>query len=111
MVDLTYRDDLESLAYTLIRLFRGNLPWTYFVRQGTTEVTRRQAYEQKKRYDGWKFAGDVPTALGMFLNYARSLSPDCVPDYTDWQRRLKQCTWDGGPMKPWNSQRAIGGTN
>ena len=106
---MTYRDDLESLAYTLIWIFRGNLPWNYFSGHGTAKVTLRQVLKQKVHYDGRRLTQEVPAAFGMLLDYARSLSAETLPDYSDWRKKLAQCTWGGGPTKPWKPQAAISG--
>ena len=66
-------------------------------------------YEQKIRYDGRRLAQKVPAAFGMFLDYARSLPADSLPEYADWQKRLGQCTWDRDPVQPWKPQRALSG--
>ncbi|KAG8708124.1 hypothetical protein FRC08_000097, partial [Ceratobasidium sp. 394] len=71
---LAYRDDLESLAYTLLWLLRGSLPWSYYTRHGTTFGRIRQTYEQKKRHNGSTLATGLPDDFGALVDCARSLS-------------------------------------
>ncbi|KAK7696299.1 hypothetical protein QCA50_000953 [Cerrena zonata] len=104
--DLSYGDDLESLAYTLIYLLKGNLPWSYFSKHGTTRGCIRQVWEQKKRYDGQRLSTEIPV-FGMLLDYARSLPRDVSPDYAALQKMFKQCTPNGGSIRPWKAQIAL----
>ncbi|KAG9096667.1 hypothetical protein FRC06_008437 [Ceratobasidium sp. 370] len=87
---LSYRDDLESLAYTLLWLLRGGLPWTYYTQHGTKFGRIRQVYEQKKRHNGSTLAAGLPADFGALVDYARSLEITEKPSYNDWQRRLKR---------------------
>ena len=107
-LDLSYRDDLESLTYTIIRLFKGNLPWSYFSDHGNHRGRIRQVHEQKKAYSGQRLSSEVPI-LGALVDYARSLPTGVVPDYEAWRDRLRRCTWHGGPIQPWRAQRVITG--
>ncbi|KAK7685976.1 hypothetical protein QCA50_010786 [Cerrena zonata] len=106
---LSYRDDLESLAYTLIYLLQGNLPWTYFAAHGTTRSRTRQVYAQKQKYDGKRLVVESNTLpiFGMLLDYARSLSADSIPDYAAWRKDFKGCTSQGDLIKPWKAQTAV----
>ncbi|KAG8761803.1 hypothetical protein FRC11_012932 [Ceratobasidium sp. 423] len=85
---LTYRDDLESLAYTFLFLLRGNLPWSYYTQHGTAHGRIRQVREQKKELRGSQLAAGLPEEFGELVDYARSLSADKLPDYQYWQERL-----------------------
>ncbi|KZT03986.1 kinase-like protein, partial [Laetiporus sulphureus 93-53] len=91
-LDLSYRDDLESLAYTLLFLLRGSLPWSRYTEHGTTLGRLRQVHEQKKVHDGHRLASGLPAEFGLLVDYARSLSAGEVPDYAAWRLKFKQCT-------------------
>ncbi|CAE6491813.1 unnamed protein product [Rhizoctonia solani] len=86
---LTYRDDMESLAYTLLFLLRGSLPWSHYTRHGTVHGRIRQVYEQKRRHGGSQLAAGLPNEFGELLDYARSLSPGEFPNYHEWLGRLR----------------------
>ncbi|KAG8712659.1 hypothetical protein FRC11_014571, partial [Ceratobasidium sp. 423] len=87
---LTFRDDLESLAYTLLWLLRGSLPWSYYAKCRPQVAAIRQVFAQKKRHTGSTLATDLPVEFGELVDYARSLSLDEKPDYNGWRGRLKQ---------------------
>lgn len=89
--DLSFRDDLESLAYTLVSLLRGTLPWSPYTNHGSIRGRLRQIHEQKKSYTGQRLALGIPPEFGMLVDYARSLSFDTLPDYAEWRRRFRQC--------------------
>ncbi|KAG5648360.1 hypothetical protein DXG03_004932 [Asterophora parasitica] len=91
-LDLSYRDDLESLAYTLLFLLRGSLPWTpYTKRHGTYFGRILQVHKQKKSYDGSRLALGLPAAFALLVDHSRSLSAEVVPDYAAWRLKFKQC--------------------
>ncbi|KAG9078306.1 hypothetical protein FS749_009712 [Ceratobasidium sp. UAMH 11750] len=87
---LSYRDDLESLAYSLVWFLRGSLPWSYYTRHGNRLGRLRQVHEQKQRYSGPRLANGLPREFGAILDYARSLSVGAAPDYAEWQKKFKQ---------------------
>ncbi|KAL5639013.1 hypothetical protein ACGC1H_003402 [Rhizoctonia solani] len=86
---LTYRDDMESSAYTLLFLLRGSLPWSHYTRHGTVSGRIRQVYEQKRRREGLQLAAGLPNEFGELADYARSLSPGEFPNYREWLDKLK----------------------
>jgi hypothetical protein len=81
-VRLTRRDDLESLAYVLIYLMRGSLPW---IGKSTTELLDiRMAITSSTLCEG------LPAEFEVFLNYTRSLEFKEKPDY-QYLRGLFSC--------------------
>lgn len=79
------RDDLESLAYTLIYFCRGSLPW-----QGTTGASRRQLYdrimEHKLSIPLHDLCANIPSVYMTFLSYVRRLGFEERPDYSYIQK-------------------------
>ncbi|KZV95491.1 kinase-like protein [Exidia glandulosa HHB12029] len=79
---LYYRDDLESLAYTLFELALGSLPWSsYCGWRGTYFGRVRQVYQQKKAYDGERLGGSLPKAFADLLDTSRHMSSTERPAY------------------------------
>lgn len=81
--DLSRRDDLESLAYTLLFLLRGSLPWQRSPSESSTLLVRMAQVREKKR--AWTGAGlgeGFPDPFGQLLDYSRALGFDENPDYT-----------------------------
>jgi serine/threonine protein kinase len=72
------RDDLESLAYTLIYLLKGALPWQ---RSESTLKEQRVSIVQKKLEFCRNACDSVPVPLTLFLRYAQSLAFEEQPDY------------------------------
>ena len=82
-IRLTRRDDLESLAYVLIYLMQGSLPWQS--RKSTTEILdMRMAITPSALCEG------LPAEFEIFLDYARSLEFKQKPDY-QYLRGLFSC--------------------
>jgi hypothetical protein len=79
--DLDFRDDLESLAYTLLYLLRGDLPWKK-VEHGTVLGRLAQVREKKRSWSGSRLAEGYPPVFGLLLDYARNLDFRECPDYT-----------------------------
>ncbi|KAH7905042.1 kinase-like domain-containing protein [Hygrophoropsis aurantiaca] len=78
--ELSRRDDLESLAYTMIYLFRGSLPWE------TGPFT--DILEQKRQVH--ELCPDLPNEIKLFMDYTRSLEFSSKPDYEYLHGLLKQ---------------------
>ncbi|CAE6402957.1 unnamed protein product, partial [Rhizoctonia solani] len=78
---LTFRDDLESLAYTLLWLLRGSLPWSHYAKCGTRISRIRQVFAQKKCHTGSTLAIELPAEFRELVDYARALAlfeePEC----------------------------------
>jgi casein kinase I family protein HRR25 len=80
-LELSRRDDIESLAYVLIYFCRGSLPW-----QGRKAATRREALDrvlaEKIATPVSDLCSGIPPEFAMCLDYARSLAFYETPDYS-----------------------------
>ena len=80
------RDDLESIAYTIIFLLKGELPW-----QNATGVNKIEKnlniYNMKKKISVNDLCKDLPSQIKEFTNYVKLLEFEEKPDYY-YLRRL-----------------------
>ena len=74
------RDDLESLAYLAVYLFRGSLPWQLGKRL-STNAKWQNAFEMKTNMTVEEICNNCPIEFGIFLKYCRSLKFEEKPDY------------------------------
>ncbi|KAJ3096085.1 hypothetical protein HDU97_006231 [Phlyctochytrium planicorne] len=76
------RDDLESLAYVLIELIKGKLPWS-----GISARNRLQGWRkigvQKDDLSIVEITAGLPDEYATFLEYARELRFSEEPDYEE----------------------------
>jgi len=79
--DLNPRDDLESLAFILLYLLRGNLPWHKLCSAGTAVARIPQIRSKMLSWNGARLADGYPSAFGELLDYARHLGFDEPIDY------------------------------
>lgn len=79
-VDQSRRDDMEALAYVLIYLLKGSLPW-----MGIDCADRLQKHERiahkKKHTPISELCKDLPSEFGEFLEMSRNLAFDEEPKY------------------------------
>ena len=77
--ELSHRDDLEALrlAYTLMFLHSGSLPWL----QHTSQHCSYAFIQKMKESTGSNHNGNIPMAILSLLNYACNLSFMQKPDY------------------------------
>ena len=83
--ELGRRDDLESLAYVLIYLLRGSLPW-----QGLKHRRRNRVVESKQKTSTRDLCLGLPMEFRTFLDYSRSLSFHDKPDYGYLRKPLRR---------------------
>ena len=81
------RDDLESLAYTIIYLVR-DLPWTEMSACRDHEA----ALWKKKLITAEELCEGLPTPFCKFVTHVRSLGFDKKPDYQHLHSILSQCS-------------------
>ena len=75
------RDDLEGLAYVLIYILKGSLPWQAL--EGETKEERYQKiFEKKNSITADELCVGLPIEFANFLNYAKSLKFEENPDYS-----------------------------
>lgn len=79
-IELSRRDDLESLGYMLIYFLKGELPWENIKCSDKTEK-KRKIYQKKKNYDISKLCDEIPEEFKLYLNYVKSLKFTEEPDY------------------------------
>jgi hypothetical protein len=83
------RDDVESLAYLLIYLLRGSLPW-----MGLHAETRRQKYdaiaEKKLATSVDALCDGLPQEFGIFVSEARRLEFTDRPDYSFYRALFRE---------------------
>ncbi|PPR02003.1 hypothetical protein CVT24_011126 [Panaeolus cyanescens] len=82
-IDLNPRDDLESLAFVLLSLLRGSLPWHNLCDSGTGTAVGRIIHIRRKmeNWTGARLAEGHPAIFGKLLDYARGLGFNEPIDY------------------------------
>jgi hypothetical protein len=95
--DLSRRDDMESLAYTLLSFVRRELPWRrYSNGHGTIAGTFAQVRAKKLAWPGSRLALGYPAEFGEFLDYARRLEFTEQPDYEGWRSKFRELSERSG---------------
>jgi serine/threonine protein kinase len=75
-IELSRRDDLESLGYMLIYFYLGNLPWQTL---SETDNIHRQIKELKQKL---LESDEIPGGLIEYMKYVVKLGFDEDPDYS-----------------------------
>jgi serine/threonine protein kinase len=89
-VDLSPRDDLESLAYVSLFLLRGDLPWREPSRSEPVKSSMVRIRAVKAVATGAALATNFPPEFGELLDYSRELKFAQSPDYDDLQARFRR---------------------
>ena len=78
LLELSRRDDIESLVYTLLFLYLGNLPWTF--------ISREEMVKQKTELVEYKDKDEkIPRILIEFLKCVRKLDFKDRPFYEEYK--------------------------
>lgn len=98
-IEQSRRDDLESLAYVLIYLLRGSLPW-----QNLTDDARILSMKQSLSPDA--LCDNLPPEFGAFLSYVRGLAFEANPDYAYLHGLLRLLARCGASTQDIDSSRS-----
>ena len=105
LLDLSPRDDLESLAFTVFFLLRGNLPWELPDRNEYNELQIQEIVRRMKKSCSVEYLCEsFPDEFGHLLAYSHSLHFNQLPDYPKLVCTFKSLACklgiplDGGPL-------------
>ena len=74
------RDDIESLGYMLIYLYKRELPWEKLTFKSKNEIPQK-IYERKKLITMEELCKDMPKEMLEFMKYTKSLKFEEEPNY------------------------------
>lgn len=94
------RDDLESLAYVLIYLYKGRLPWTNLAFRFDPRTVER-VVQNKESTSCADLTRGMPSGMTQFLQYVRDLSFESVPDYAPLENLLRGALQREGEVVDW----------
>jgi serine/threonine protein kinase len=83
-----HRDDLESLAYTIIYSALGGLPWT----SDSMDEEEETVLRKKTSITMEELCEGLPAPFCNFITHVRSLDFEKKPDYQFFQSILLQCS-------------------
>ena len=97
-IEQSRRDDIEGIAYNLIYLAKGKLPWQG-VKTKNKKEKHKKIMESKLEFTPDILCKDLPKELEKLLNYARRLDFEDTPDYKNIKLMFKNyiCK-NGGSM-------------
>ena len=105
LLPLGPRDDLEALAYSLVYLHRGQLPWSQ-----VSAPTQREKFvliRQAKQHEEPQLLCAAPPACRLLLPSSCACTERCLPTSSPTMRRCVPCS----PQTPTDrSERKGGGT-
>ena len=88
---LSRRDDLESLAYTLIKLRTGKLPWDDIVRnEAMDEKEKRKPLKEQRKKSSKEICAGMSREFVIFLDEVRRLPFEQKPEYDKYCRMFEK---------------------
>lgn len=86
-IEMSRRDDLESLAYVLIYFLKGRLPW-----QGMPKTPDRamKTCQMKELLTAEELCEGLPSEFATFLSNVKSLQFDEKPHYNQYRRMFRE---------------------
>ena len=80
-IEMSRRDDLEMLSYTMLFLMKKQLPWEQEATQGKSEDRYEEVLKKKGFITPEDMFDGCPFEFSVMLKYARSLRFEEKPDY------------------------------
>jgi len=74
------RDDIISLGYMLIYLFKGSLPWDFEMKKFNIQIYKKILYLKKTNSNGTLF-NNLPKEFAEYINYSNNLKFEQEPNY------------------------------
>ena len=99
-IEQSRRDDIEGIAYNLIYLAKGKLPWQG-VKTKNKKEKHKKIMESKLFYTPDKLCKDLPEEFVNLLNYARELDFEQKPDYKNIKMTFKNYIVSNGGVLNW----------
>ena len=85
-LEMTRRDDMESIGYMLIYLIKGTLPWICFENSPFLEKYEK-VYKIKANISNEELCKDLPIEICKYMKYVKSLKYEEQPNY-EYLRQL-----------------------
>ncbi len=83
------KDDLESIAYILIYLYKGKLPWQN-IKNKDKKIRYKLIGDQKEALTEEELCEGMPRQYCVFLKYVRTMDFDEKPHYTALQKMFSK---------------------
>ena len=97
-IEQSRRDDIEGIAYNLIYLAKGKLPWQG-VKTKNKKEKHKKIMESKLAYSPEQLCKDLPEEFVNLLKYSRNLEFEENPDYKSIKAMFKEhIVKNGGTM-------------
>ena len=79
------KDDLESIAYMLIYLYKGKLPWKS-IKAKDKKTKYKMIYQEKLKCSPEELCKGMPRQFCVFLDYVRTMDFDEKPPYNSFKK-------------------------
>ena len=99
-IEQSRRDDIEGIAYNLIYLAKGKLPWQG-VKTKNKKEKHKKIMESKVAYTPDILCKNLPEEFKNLLNYARELEFEKKPDYKKIKLMFKSYIVKNGDTMNW----------
>ena len=80
-IELSRKDDLESLGYLLIFFLKGKLPWQFAAKLTQTD-RKKMVANLKEKIKVEELCQRLPQTFSVYLRYVKNLSFKEIPNYT-----------------------------